>query len=358
MKKSFLFKSFLVVASMLLTMTACDNKKEDNSQLPEYCTVKGNIKGVKDGTKLVLQDAWNGFEVIEKSVVTDGTYEFHPHIAEPTHVYLYTKDGIQLKDFILEPGTITADVDADDEEDYAVCGIGTVSNDLRRKRNELESSGNKAAADSLMYEVLSAEETGPLALLFAADVCNSSVKALSALNRLSPDLAKKPFVEELREELTRRVRTEPRTEGSDIIPLFIDMSYPDVNGKPVSLSSVVQNPDNRYVLIDFWATWCSPCVASVPLLKELYAKYHAKGFEIYSVSEDGDEKNWKSFVSKNQMTWINVKDDQPGRKGSKAWFDYALHGIPTFLLVDTQSGEIIARNNKDELDSLLDKLLN
>ena len=184
------------------------------------------------------------------------------------------------------------------------------------------------------------------------------LNALSALDRLSPDLSKKPFVEQLREELTRRVRTEPRTEGSDIIPLFIDMSYPDVNGKAVSLSSVVQNPDNRYVLIDFWATWCGPCIASVPLLKELYAKYHAKGFEIYSVSEDGDEKNWKSFVSKNQMTWINVKDDQPGRKSSRAWFDYALHGIPTFVLIDCKSGEIIARNNKDKLDAFLGEILN
>lgn len=358
MKKSNLIKGLVILGCLLIAFFVYEKKKANESQLPEYCTVKGNIKGLKDGTKLVLQDAWNNFEVIDKSVVADGKYEFHPRISEPTHTYLYTIDGMQLKDFILEPGTIVADVDADDEEDLELWATGTPSNDLGRKRSELETSGNKAAADSLMYEVLNAEQTGPLALLFAANVCNSSVKALSALDRLSPDLAKRPFVAKLREELTRRVKTEPRMEGSDAIPLFIDMTYPDVNGKAVSLSSVVRNPNNRYVLIDFWATWCSPCVASIPLLKELYAKYHAKGFEIYSVSEDGDEENWKSFVSKNQMTWVNVKDDKPGRRESRAWYDYALSGIPTFVLVDCKSGEIIARDNKDELDAFLGELFN
>ena len=358
MKNSNFLKGLVILGSLLFAFSACDNKKSNENQLPEYCTVKGSVKGLKDGTKLVLQDAWNDFEVIDNCVVADGKYEFHPRISDPTHVYLYTKDGMQLKDFILEPGTIVGDVDADDEKDLELWGSGTLSNDLGRKRSELETSGNKAAADSLMYEVLGAEETGPLALFFAANVCPSSVKALSALDRLSPELAKKPYVAKLREELTRRVKTEPRTEGSDAIPLFIDMTYPDVNGKPVSLSSVVKNPANRYVLVDFWATWCSPCVASVPMLRDLYAKYHAKGFEIYSVSEDGNEENWKSFVSKNQMTWINVKDDKPGRRDSKAWYDYALSGIPTFVLIDCKTGEIIARDNDDELDALLGELLN
>jgi len=347
-------RKILFAFAMLLAMVACTNKKND---VPEYCTVQGTIKGVKDGTKLVLQDAWNHFNVIETSKVTDGTFEFHPHITEPTHVYLYTKEGKQLKDFILEPGTIVANVDADDEEDYGVWATGTVSNDTGRKIRELYASGDKHTADSLLNEVLDAEQTGPLALHYANQGNCSSVRGLSVLDHLSPDLAKKPYVDELREELSRRVKTEPRTEGSDVVPMFIDMEYPDADGKPVSLSSVVHTPDNRYVLVDFWATWCGPCRASVPMLKDLYAKYHAKGLEIYSVSEDGEEKSWKSFIKESEMTWINVRDDQPGRKNSKAWHDYALHGIPTFVLIDCETGEIIARDNESELNAFLAELL-
>jgi thiol-disulfide isomerase/thioredoxin len=81
--------------------------------------------------------------------------------------------------------------------------------------------------------------------------------------------------------------------------------------------------------LDFWAIWCDPCRDAVPELRALYEKYHEKGLEIYSVSEDQSKARWKAFIADNGMTWINVLDDNGGRKNSKAWFDYALHGIPT-----------------------------
>lgn len=178
-----------------------------------------------------------------------------------------------------------------------------------------------------------------------------------ALGRLSPELADKEFVVNLKEELTRRARTEPRVEGSDIVPVFIDIAYPNAEGKTISLSSVVNNSDNRYVLLDFWATWCEPCVNAIPQLKAIYAKYHEKGFEIYSVSQDPGDQRWKPFLEENGMIWINVLDDNAGRKNSKAWTDYALNGIPTVVLIDGETGEIIARGNHLDLDTILSGLL-
>lgn len=346
-------KRIILVTSLLLAVVACTNKTADKGNGPEYCTVKGTVKGVKDGTRLVLLDAWNHFEEISTCVIRDGAFEFHPRATEPTHVYLFTKDERQLKDFFLEPGTILVEIDADDEEDYANGATGTPQNDLQRKRKHLLENGDEDAADALMNEVLNAKQTGTLALYYAQNVCKSSTRSLDVLDRLAPDLAKKPIVAELREELTRRVKTEPREEGSDYIPKFIDMEYPNVEGQPVSLSSVVNNPGNRYVLLDFWATWCGPCVVSIPKLKELYTKYHSKGLEIYSVSEDAGVKNWKSFLVKNGMTWINVRDDHPGRQDSKAWYNYALHGIPTVVLIDCKTKEIIGRGHPDDLETML-----
>ncbi len=320
----------------------------------EYCTVEGTIRGIQEGEKLELQDAWNHFKVIETTAVKNGTFEFHPTISAPTHVYLYTKGGVQLKDFILEPGTILVDVNAEDEDDMETGATGTISNDTRRKISDLREEGDTEASEALWNEVMEAEQTGPLALLYACSSCKSSAQALDVLSRLTPELAERDYVEEKTEELTRRMRTEPGSGTEDSAHTFIDMEYQDAEGNPVSLSSVVGNPKNRYVLLDFWATWCSSCIDALPELKEAYAKYHESGLEIYSVSEDTNKEGWKAFLKENGMNWVNVIDDKPGRKDSKVWYEYALRGIPTVLLIDGETGEILDHN--PDLETLLPSL--
>ena len=338
---------FLAVWGLAICLGACQPQGD-------YCTVKGSVKGLKDGTRLELVDEYDHFKAIATTRVKDGAFEFRPDISAPTHVYLYTADGRQLKDFFLEPGTITADVDATDENDYLVCGTGTPSNDMRFKIRQLQQSGTHP---SLMDEVLDAQETGILALYYADGHGPSAVKSLGVLDRLSEDIASKPYVASLREELTRRAKTEPAPEGSGSENHYIDMEYPDADGNLISLSSVVNNPANRYVLLDFWAVWCDPCRDAVPELRALYEKYHEKGLEIYSVSEDQSEARWKAFIADNGMTWINVLDDNGGRKNSKAWFDYALHGIPTTILIDGQTGAILLRGNLSEMEAVLSSML-
>jgi thiol-disulfide isomerase/thioredoxin len=133
---------------------------------------------------------------------------------------------------------------------------------------------------------------------------------------------------------------------------FIDMEYPDVEDKRVSLSSVVANPANRYVILDFWATWCMPCVKSIPMLKDVYDHYHDKGLEIYSVSQDSKTNEWKSFVAENAMTWVNVLG-----KDLKARKDYGVEFIPTVLLIDCKTGEILVHDAQPDLESILSDLL-
>lgn len=334
--------------ALMIGLSGCHNNQ------PDYCTVKGTIKGVKNGTILELEDEFNFQKTFDATRVKDGTFEFHPNITAPTHVYLYSENGQQLKDFFLEPGTVIVTVDADDEEDYTVDNTtGTISNETLQKIYELGKSGNQAEADALWQEVISAEQTGVLALYYAADLSKSAILSLDILNRLSPDLAAKPSIPNLREKLTQRCKTEPAPEGSEP-NYFIDMTYPDADGNPISLSSVVSNPDNRYVVLDFWATWCGACIEEIPMLREVYAKYHEKGVEIYSVAENSDVEYWKNFIEENGMTWINVCDDEPGN-GSKSWNNYALHGIPTLLVIEGQTGIIVARDRN--LEKTLSTLL-
>ena len=346
MKKSYII-TFLFV--LLIGLDACQSQ-------PEYCTVKGSVKGLKDGTRLVLQDEFDHFKVIAKTRVKDGAYEFHPCVSEPTHVYLYTGNGEQMKDFLLEPGTIVADVDATDEMDYAAFAEGTPSNDLLRKINQLETSGDLDAADTIRNEVINAEETGILALYLADGHGTTAAQGLVILDRLSEDLAAKPYVTEFRETLTRRARTEPAPEGSETPNCFIDMEFPDIEGNLISLSSVVNNPANRYIILDFWATWCGPCRESIPELQALYNEYHDKGLEIYSVSEDVTEKNWKDFLPESGMNWINVRDTHPGRDDKSMWTEYALRGIPTMLIIDGETGAIIYRDGSKDIATTIAEL--
>lgn len=122
---------------------------------------------------------------------------------------------------------------------------------------------------------------------------------------------------------------------------------------PVRLSAVVDNPANRYVVLDFWATWCLPCVKFIPMLKEVYAKYHDKGLEIYSISQDSKALEWKSYVAEKGMRWINVL----AGSGSKVYKDYGIEFIPRVFLIDCQTGEILIHESQPDLDSFLSDLL-
>ena len=168
--------------SLMIIFSACHSTQNQS----DYCTVKGTVKGLSDGTELELLDAFNNWEVVGTGSVKQGTFEIHPDVSSPTHGYLYVQEGMQLKDFILEPGTILVEVDANDEEDLETGAKGTPSNEIDYNYYVLSHSGNQEAAQAIKDSVLNAEQTGALALAKVEYWCNSSVQALGVLDRLTP----------------------------------------------------------------------------------------------------------------------------------------------------------------------------
>ncbi len=122
---------------------------------------------------------------------------------------------------------------------------------------------------------------------------------------------------------------------------FKPVSGIDVNGKELSLGSYVLK--NKYTLLEFWASWCSPCRAEIPHLKKAYKKYKSKGFEIYSFSIDDNEKEWKQALKEESPTWVQTLVQ--GKKGQSIISSYGVQGIPASFLIN-QKGIIVASNEE------------
>jgi len=126
----------------------------------------------------------------------------------------------------------------------------------------------------------------------------------------------------------------------------------DVSDKPVALSSF----RGKYLLIDFWASWCGPCRAENPNVLKAYHQYNPKGFDILGVSLDDKKDKWEQAIQKDHLTWTQVSDLK-GWKNSAAE-QYGINAIPMNFLLD-KNGKIIARGLRgEELEKKLHEVLN
>lgn len=157
-----------------------------------------------------------------------------------------------------------------------------------------------------------------------------------------------------RAELQHQQMRDKQREAVGVGCKYKDIKDVDADGRVLSLSGVVENPKNRYVLLEFWATWCRPCMAEVSNLLDAYKNYNGKGFDIYAVSLDDDADAWGAAIKERGMQWANVLT----RKGSDACDKYGITGAGVNFLIDCATGEIVATDLRgDALQKKLNELL-
>ena len=126
---------------------------------------------------------------------------------------------------------------------------------------------------------------------------------------------------------------------------FPDFAVQDLDGKPLS----VAGEKGKIVLVDFWATWCGPCVHELPNVIKVYEKDHSKGFDIIGVSLDSDKTRLTSFIKEKNMTWPQYFDGQGWE--NKVSTKYGIISIPATFMVG-KDGKIIGKDLRgDALDS-------
>ena len=104
-----------------------------------------------------------------------------------------------------------------------------------------------------------------------------------------------------------------------------DFTLNDINGKPLTLSSL----RGKYVILDFWGSWCGWCIKGIPQMKEYYQKYAGK-FEILGIDCNDSEEKWKAAVEKYELPWLHVYNP---RGDSKVLEQYEIQGFPTKIIV-------------------------
>lgn len=341
-------RKILLTAAAALALAGCASDRY---------TIEGSVEELA-GTLYLYNDKNTPIDSVR---IEDGAFRLEGRAETPSLVILRAETAAGAPVYgraILEPGRLK--VAASEEGRGLLLTTGTPSNDayaaytaaataLVNEYRSPEVSGERREAIQEEYGLLSerALEENPDNYFGAMMLAQSELtgeELIEAIDRFPAALRRSRLLTDLRHTAEQQLRTavgEP----------FIEVEQPDASGTPLSLGSVVKHAGNRYVLLDFWASWCGPCMGEVPYLKAAYERYHDEGFEIFGVSLDSDRNAWTDAVERQEMEWIHVSE--LNGFDTRAVRDYAVQGIPSNFLIDGE-GRIVASNLRGE--ALLEKL--
>ena len=348
-------KRILPVLLILPFLASCDNA-------PRYKITAELSSNDLDGKTVYMKPIEKtglGLSV-DSAVVKGNTFTMKGSVVDPS-LYVLILDKVSVPLF-LENGNIKVNADLENPKDSKVSGTGL--NDLFQKYRDgsavIESELEKAAkqyqdggemAEEMIEEFMNerqrlSDELTNYGINFMKENPNNLVTAyvlvVSAQNLADKDLIEiySKFDENVKnsifaKDLEETISSIKVIEGEK----FIDLKLQKPDGTEMSISDYAGQ--GKYVLLDFWASWCGPCRRENPNVVAEYAKYKDKGFEIIGISLDENKDKWIQGIKDDKITWPQMSD----LKGweSEAVSTYGIKGIPFTVLLDKE-GNVIAKN--------------
>lgn len=332
----------------------------------EKFTLSGKIIGQLNGCVFLKYVNKEGKKITDSSEIKKGNFYFKGYITEPT-LAIFSKfkkplpdNDPNVTDFYLEARNMTATAKKNHLKEIKITGSKTQKEKKIFERrvaaitNESDSVNEKISEISYQF-IFFHPDSYYSALLLALYKSRWPIDSVSQLyNQLSPLIQKSFYGKDVAEAINK---IDDNSKGK-MAKLFTAI---DINEESISLS----NFKSRYVLLDFWASWCVPCRQGNSHLIALFKKYHDKGLDIIGVSDDEDIEAWKTAVKKDKIgIWYNIlglkkdkdeKIDDSNRIGQM----YGVQTLPTKILID-KSGMIIGRygGTGGEDEKALDAKLN
>jgi len=362
----------------------------------EIFTIMGKVGHLNAPAKAYLLYQFGATKVIDSSQVANGEFSFNGHILYPESALLvmdHEGKGIARIIATLNAGGTTdalnfyADkglVMIDGKDSVATAKItgsslNTESDELKISLMPIQKSAIALSAEmntasvekrsdptfmnSIQARSKALQDQQKKTLFDFVSTHPNSYLSLIIINQLGPHTDDPKQLEKLMNGLAKAIQdSEPgkvtrhaidQAEITGIGAIAPDFTQNDVNGVPVTLSSF----RGKYVLIDFWASWCGPCRQENPNLVKTYKKYKDKNFTVIGVSLDRPEgrNDWLKAIRSDGLTWTQVSD--LNFWSNKVAVQYFISEIPSNFLIDPK-GKIIARNLRgDDLDRELAKNL-
>lgn len=332
--------------------------------LPALCLLFGSCQhGVRfDIEGRLAQKAASTVYLVVQNTQTDtlasatvhnnNTFHLQGSIEEPTTAFICDDNGNALAMLLVEDDPLT--LRARSEGGYIAEGgpindkFNLIMNRLSDVAAQIMSLDPENAEAYEEYESLVAKYNSILSTAITDNLDNiigvelfisQESRTMTAedmrvrMNQFSPKMrALKPM-----REFELYIETYARSEVGQP---FIDIEVQSITGEMVPLSQICGK--GKWVLLDFWATWCDPCMAEIPIQLKAYNRYALQGFEICAISLDRDADRWRSFVAQNGLLWSHFIDSTDPSTPSVAEA-YGLLTIPANFLI-SPDGEIVARN--------------
>ena len=355
----------------VIALISCDGGKSDKNAFIVEGSISDSLLNGKTVFLQKLNEETYKIEVSDSVVIKDNAFLFKG-IADSAEIgIIYIKDEIR-SEFVLEPGKIILSVSSN-----LMTRSGTALNDslqsyyaqldlIREKQDEIikqfsesEQTPEQKFDLDLKLDALS-DESDDLFISFIKSNINNpagkyfAIEYLEYLNIETQEellaLADESFKsKEKIQTVIKKLNEKKALIGAP----FKDFTLTNPKGKKASLSDYAGK--GKYVLVDFWASWCAPCRRSMPHLVSLYDKYKTKDFEIVGISLDGDKDSWTKAIKDLQITWPQLSD----LKGwnSEAAKIYNVNSIPNTLLIDKDGKIMLLNPSGTKLNKKLEELL-